>query len=195
MTGILTTALTGFFLLSSTSGLVSRGILQTEVSIAPGPEPERSVTKTLSVAMTGYNATPEQTDEDPFTTASGAYSNPDIIAARSIDLAGELPFGTVIQISRAGASATCGYSVAEEFIGLRVVADSMHPRMRNKIDILFDTNETVRVGRKEVNLARALGFCEDVEVQVVGYVDIARIPASQAELKAAIGKSALALNK
>ena len=194
MTGILTTALTGFFLLSSSTGTFSGGgLLQTPS--APESEPELVATKTLSVSMTGYNAVPEQTDNDPFTTASGAYSNPEIIAARSVDLADELPFGTVIQISQPNASSTCGFGLVEEFVGLRVIADVMHERMRNKIDVLFDTESTVRAGGKNMNPARALGLCRGIQIDVVGHIDIAHIPQTQEELRAAVGKAVLKVNK
>jgi len=193
MTGILTTALTGFFLLSNATGtLAGDGVLQIPL---PTPEPELVTTKTLSVSMTGYNAVPEQTDSDPFTTASGAYSNPEIVAARSVDLAGELPFGTVIQITQTSASSTCGFGLVEGYVGLRVIADSMHSRMHNKIDVLFDADATVQAGGKEMNPARALGLCHDIQIDVVGHVDIAHIPQTQTELKAAVGKATVAVNK
>jgi 3D (Asp-Asp-Asp) domain-containing protein len=149
---------------------------------------------THTVAMTGYNAVPEQTDEDPMTTASGAYSNPEIIVARSVDLADDLPFGTVIEVTANSAtSTTCGLSLVEEHIGYRVVADSMHPRKRAQIDILFDTEHSVKVGGKQVNAARALGVCKGVEVRVVGEVDIKHIPRDQAELKRVVEEQRLAL--
>ena len=137
--------------------------------------------------MTGYNAVAAQTDGDPHITASGAFSNPDIIAARSQDLADELPFGTVIEVVAASSSPNCGYGLVDDQIGLRVIADSMHSRMRNKIDILFDMQDTVRAGGKETNPAIALGVCKRVQIRVVGKIDMKNIPTTQTGLRIAVG--------
>ena len=154
------------------------------------PEPTY---QTLVVSMTGYNAVPEQTDANPLVTASGAYSNPDIMAARSVDLADDLPFGTVIAISTDASSPNCGISAVSELIGLRVIGDSMHPRKRNQIDLLFDQNDTVRARGKQMNPALVLGVCKDIEIAVVGHVDIKHIPQTQTALKAALGLATLAV--
>jgi 3D (Asp-Asp-Asp) domain-containing protein len=133
--------------------------------------------------MTAYNAVVGQTDGDPFTTASGAYSNPEVVAARSRDLAGELPFGTVIRIERtAKDTPRCRFSQVESQIGYRVIADSMHSRWTKKIDVLVDENNTVEVEGREVNPGLALGVCTNVTITVVGSVDIKRMPKTQAEL-------------
>ena len=147
-----------------------------------------------SVSMTGYNAVPGQTDSEPLTTASGAYSDPDIVAARSVDLADELPFGTVIEIVPAATSTdpSCGVSLVQPLIGYRVIADSMNARMHNKIDILFGTDDIVHVGGIDRNPARALGFCRGTKIVVVGHVAISHMPKTQAELKAMLGQAALA---
>lgn len=151
---------------------------------------------TYSVAMTGYNAVPAQTDSDPTTTASGAKSNPDVVVARSVDLADKLPYGTIIAITpRAATSTKCGISTVSDQIGYRVVADSMHSRKRNQIDIMFDTDNSVKVGGKQTNPAIAMGVCSDVEVTVVGKVDISRIPRNQAELKKVVDQQLLAVSK
>lgn len=135
------------------------------------------VQPTYSVAMTGYNAVPGQTDDNPEITASGAYSDPDIVAARSQDLAEELPFGTVIQIDAASSTPGCGYSAVGDDIGLRVIADTMNARMHNKIDILFNGYRT----------ARTLGVCDRVQIRVVGMVDISHVPKTQNDLRVAVG--------
>lgn len=142
-----------------------------------------------TVSMTGYNAVPEQTDSDPFTTASGAYSNPEVVAARSVDLRENLPFGTVIEIVALNDSGNpnCGLEVVEEHLGLRVIADSMHPRKRNQIDILLPTERTIFANSRWVNPAVALGVCKSVEIRVVGKIEIRNIPKSQQELRLAIG--------
>ncbi|MEK7601031.1 MAG: hypothetical protein AAB480_00675 [Patescibacteria group bacterium] len=180
MTGIFNTALIGLFALSGATGTIS---LATPTATAPIEPSYRSYT----VAMTGYNAVAAQTDGDPHITASGAYSNPDIIAARSQDLADELPFGTVIQVTAASSSPNCGYGLVDKQVGLRVIGDSMHSRMRNKVDILFDMQDTVRAGGKETNPAIALGVCKRVQIRVVGKIDMKNIPGTQTGLRLAVG--------
>ncbi|HWP61167.1 MAG TPA: hypothetical protein VN495_01045 [Candidatus Paceibacterota bacterium] len=145
------------------------------------------------VGLTGYNAVPGQTDDDPFTTASGAYSNPQVVAARSVDLADELPFGTVIEITGSnGTMPNCGYDQIGEQIGLRVIADSMNPRIHNRVDILFGNNDIVKVGNIQRNAAGALGMCKGTTVQVVGHIDINHIPKTQAELQNMMNTGAFA---
>ncbi len=142
---------------------------------------------TYSVSMTAYNAVPGQTDDTPYITSIGAYSNPEIIAARSRDLADELPYGTVIEITAASSTVNCGYEVIKDQIGLRVIGDAMNARMVNKIDILFGENHTARARGTTMNSARVLGRCEGVQIQVVGKIDTKQMPKTQAELRLAVG--------
>lgn len=165
---LLNTALIGLFVLSGISGQNSLALAK---NAAEEPPP------TYTVSMTAYNAVPEQTDGDPHITASGAYSNPEIVAARSRDLAEQLPFGTVIEVSTATSSKNCGLHVVGDEVGLRVIADTMHARMQNKIDILLDSKKT----------ARTFGVCEGVDIKVVGKIDIKDMPDTQDELRAQIG--------
>jgi len=139
--------------------------------------------ETYTVSMTAYNAVPGQTDSNPFVTASGMASNPEVVAARSRDLAAELPFGTVIRIERAKADTpSCRFSEVEHQIGYRIIADTMHQRWTDKIDVLFDQTDTVVVEGRAVNPALALGHCAGVTVTVVGSVDMTDPPTTQAEL-------------
>lgn len=144
--------------------------------------------KTFTVKLTSYNAVPEQTDGDPMTTASGAYSNPEVIAARSVDLKTDLPWGTVIKVTRDGEdSENCRFNGVSHLIGYRVIGDSMHSRKREQIDILLDQNDTVPVHGKEINPALALGMCSGVTIQVVGHIESVKdIPATQEELVAMV---------
>lgn len=177
MTGILTTAIGGLFLLSN----IGVGATTTAPVTVDYP--------TRTVSMTGYNAVVEQTDGDPFTTASGAYSNPQVVAARSVDLKDALPFGTVIEIVAHNdtKNPNCGFSVVEEHLGLRVIADSMHPRKRNQIDVLLPNEKTVFANNRWVNPAVALGVCKQVEIRIVGKIAIKEIPKTQNELRLAVG--------
>ncbi len=143
--------------------------------------------------MTAYNAVPAQTDGDPFITASGAWTNPEVVAARSRDLGAELPFGTVIKVERAVAdSPRCQFGKVEHLIGYRVIADTMHSRWTDKIDILLDQTDTVLVEGREVNPALAIGVCGGVTITVVGHVDIKDMPETQDELRAMFEEPALA---
>lgn len=168
MATLVSTALMGFFVWAP----LAAGPLASASEQAPA-----LVQPTYSVAMTGYNAVPGQTDDNPEITASGAYSDPDIVAARSRDLADQLPFGTVIEIVAASSTPGCGYSAVSDDIGLRVIADTMNARMHNKIDILFGGYRT----------ARTFGVCDNVEIRVVGTVDINHMPKSQDDLRLAVG--------
>ena len=145
----------------------------------------------IAVTMTAYNAVPEQTDSDPFTTASGAYSNPEIVAARSRDLAEELPFGTIIEIvGVAKENESCGYHVVAPLVGYRVIADTMNARYSDRIDILFSTEDNFRLKDGSVkNAGSILGICDGVSVRVVGHIDGKRpgkFPKTQGELAALV---------
>lgn len=173
MMGLFSTALTGVFALSGVAGPIALADTQNAVAELTYPS--------YTVSMTAYNAVEAQTDGDPHTTASGVFSDPDVVAARSRDLADELPFGTVIEIVPAASNKTCGIELVSEKLGLRVIADSMHSRKRNQIDVLFDTGP-VSFGGKRVNPAVVFGICKNVEIRVVGRIDIADMPKNQAEL-------------
>ena len=188
MSPLFASALTGFFVFGGVGGITPDALMKTENLSEP-------TYPTYSVAMTGYNAVAEQTDDTPTITGSGAYTYPEIIAARSVDLADELPYGTVIAISQATTTPNCGYGYVKDYIGYRVVGDAMNPRIRNQIDILFGADDYVNAGGKYRNPANALGMCKNVKIAVIGRVDIARIPKTQVELKALIGKASLALKK
>ena len=170
-----------FFILTGSAGHAT----------APAPQYE-----TYNVSMTGYNAVPGQTDDDPFTTASGAYSHPDTVAARSRDLAAQLPFGTVIEVESSSPQAGCGVSLVTKTIGYRVIADTMNARITNTVDILFDTDANVTFGSRTLNAAKVLGRCNEVTIRVVGKIDLsnpANLPSSQIELAAMVGTMGLAL--
>ncbi len=166
----------------------------TSIAVADSKFALATEAKTFTVKLTAYNAVPEQTDGDPMTTASGAFSNPEVIAARSVDLKGDLPWGTVIKVSRKGTdSPNCRFSEVESQIGYRVIGDSMHSRKREQIDILLNENNTVPVYGKEINPALALGLCSDVTIEVVGHIDsVKNFPKSQDELAALVEGSHLA---
>lgn len=141
------------------------------------------VADSLTTKLTAYNAVPAQTDNNPMWTASGAFSNPEVVAARSSDLAYKLPYGTVIAIEHAGYDTpSCGYSKVESQIGYRVIADAMNPRISNTVDVLLDQHKTVLDYGRLINPGLVLGRCGQVTIKVVGHIAVKDIPATQAEL-------------
>jgi len=174
---VLTSALLGFLFVTGTA-----------TADASSTAPSQNI-PTYTVGMTAYNAVASQTDGTPDITASGAFSDPDVVAARSQDLASELPFGSVIAIEAATSSPDCGYDKVGQLIGLRVIADTMNAKEHNKIDVLLPQKFTTTTG-KTANPAIILGSCKDVTIQVVGHVDVSNIPITQAGLAAAIDPSA-----
>lgn len=79
------------------------------------------IVKTIRVFVTAYSSTPEQTDDTPFTTASGKQVREGIVATNL------LPLGTKIKIP--------------EIYGNKVfvVEDRMNPRNDQHVDIWFPT--------------------------------------------------------
>ncbi len=181
------TALMGFLLFSGGAQALPAH------AMAPKAPPQQA----YAVTLTAYNAVPEQTDSDPFVTASGAYSNPEVVAARSRNLADTFPFGTIIELDGSNISSgeTCGYDVVAHRIGYRVIADAMNARYTDRIDVLFDTKADYATTDKGMkNAAEVLGICEGVTIRVVGHIDIKNIPKTQTELaKLVVGKNGLAL--
>ncbi len=167
------------------------------VAVAQPVAPVASVLPGYLVTLTAYNAVAAQTDSNPFETASGAYSNPEVVAARSGNLTGMLPFGTIIEIDGSNTpSDSCGFSLVKPLIGYRVIEDTMNPRYTNRIDVLFNTKDNfIRTDGRTMNAANILGICKGITIRVVGHVDINHIPKTQAELAALVeGGGGLALN-
>lgn len=189
-------ALMGFSLLFGTAplSLGNAVVPSSDAPVAPA-------TPSYAVTLTAYNAVPAQTDASPLETASGMFSNPEIVAARSQDLAGKLPFGTIIELDGSDISSgdTCGYSVVAPLIGYRIIADTMNVRYTDRLDVLFDTKSNyTQTDGHSMNAANVLGICKGVTFHVVGHVninDVKHLPKTQGELAALIGKtSSLALN-
>ena len=179
-------ALLGFFLLSSMS----------MTTPAPADVPFAPPLPNYEVALTAYNAVPAQTDDEPFITASGAYANPEVVAARSQDLQDELPFGTIIEIDGPTSKQhTCGYSMVSPILGYRVIADTMNVRYTNRIDVLFSTKSNYHmVDGSMKNASTILGICKGITIRVVGHLDLTRannLPKTQAELVSLISRGLL----
>ena len=186
-------ALMGFLFLPGSAGAPAHAeTISAPIAVAgTAEEPSKrlatskEVAQTYQVSMTAYNAVPGQTDANPFVTASGMASNHEVVAARSRDMAAELPFGTVIRLERSTKDTpSCRFGEVEHQIGYRIIADTMHQRWTHKIDVLLDHTDTVIVEGREVNPAVALGVCGGVTATVVGKVDMTDPPTTQAELAA-----------
>lgn len=142
---------------------------------------------TYAVTITAYNAVSEQTDGDPLVTASGSFSNPEVVAARSRDLAKELPFGTIIEIvGPSTLNNSCGYNTVAPIIGYRVIADTMNARYTSHIDILFHTKSNyITNDGSAKNAGVILGICRGASIRVIGHIDIKnpnKLPKTQGEL-------------
>lgn len=80
----------------------------------------------LTVDVTGYSSSPEETDADPFITASGKYVRQGVVAANF------LPIGTKIRFP-------------ERFGNqIFVVEDRMNKRFYDKVDIWFETKDEAK---------------------------------------------------
>jgi len=183
MASIFTSALMVLLLLSNSATTT----LQTPAW--PCTAPEEPTYETMTVNMTGYNAVPGQTDSTPDISASGYKVNANVDAARSRDLADVLPFGTVIELVPGTATSTksCELPSVADSIGYRVITDTMNPRIHEHIDILFHTDDDIFIGGRYLNVAKAMGWCDDVSIRIVGHIDLAHKPRTQAELRYALG--------
>jgi 3D (Asp-Asp-Asp) domain-containing protein len=193
-------ALVGFIILSGGAGPSSlpdtASTTSAKIALADPVHVERPASpESYTVKLTSYNALPEQTDSTPFTTSIGALSNPEVVAARSSDLAEKLPYGTIVAFEgpEDGDSSNCHFSAVKRLIGYRVIADAMNPRIHNTVDVLLDETDTVTVDEKEMNPSRALGLCSGVTVKVIGKIAKKDFPKTQAELLDIIRAGQLAM--
>lgn len=94
--------------------------------IQPKPEAivKSIIDEELTISITGYSSTTDQTDDDPFTTAMGTHVRDGIVAANF------LPFGTKIKIP--------------QIFGDKIftVEDRMNKRYWERIDIWFPDRES-----------------------------------------------------
>lgn len=165
---------------------------------AAAPTFEEPPLASYTLTLTGYNAVPGQTDDTPFETAAGTYTNPEVVAARSQDMNDELPFGTIVEIvGPASDTAACNYNTVASHIGYRVIADTMNIRLHHRIDVLFSIHDRYLLpSGGTMNAASLLGACPKTQVKVVGFVDIsnpANLPKTQDELAALVHQNLIAV--
>ena len=106
-----------------------------ESSPLTAPKAEFKSIKTHMVTATGYSSTPDQTDDTPFTTASGTTVRDGIVATNF------LPFGTLIKIPK--------------LFGDKIftVEDRMNRRYKTRVDIWFPERELAKIfGIKEITI-------------------------------------------
>jgi len=89
----------------------------------------------MTVTVTAYSSTEDQTDDSPFTTASNKQVTDGIVAANF------LPFGTKLQIPK-----LFGDKVF-------VVEDRMHNRFGDRVDIWFaDRDTATKFGKRTADI-------------------------------------------
>lgn len=98
-----------------------------------------------AIAVTGYSSRIEETDSDPFITASNTETAPGVLAL-SRDL---------LRTFTPGAPFDFGDRVLVAGVGVYQVEDTMHPRWTRRADVWFpSTEEALAWGRRETYLAR-----------------------------------------
>ena len=106
-----------------------------ELSVSSKPEKEFRLIAEHTVVATAYSSTPDQTDDTPFTTASGTTVRDGIVATNF------LPFGTLIRIPKLFGDK------------IFVVEDRMNRRYKTRIDIWFPERELAKIfGIKKVSI-------------------------------------------
>ncbi|GAA6756902.1 3D domain-containing protein [Thermus thalpophilus] len=110
--------------------------------------------KVLRLQATAYTSSLRETDVTPFVTATGMRARLGVLAV-SRDLLKVLPYGTKVRLRDLGSVYGRGKGQFDYLFQGRlfVVADVMHPRMREKVDVwLPDRATAVRFGRRWVEL-------------------------------------------
>ncbi|WP_234553495.1 3D domain-containing protein [Thermus caliditerrae] len=106
--------------------------------------------KVLILQGTAYTSSVRETDSTPFVTATGMRTRLGVLAV-SPDLLKVLPYGTKVRLKDLGSVYGRGRGQFDALFQGRVfvVADVMHPRMREKVDVwLPDRATALRFGRR-----------------------------------------------
>lgn len=101
----------------------------TDISGATHPK------KRMTVVITAYSSTEDQTDDTPFITATGEHVADGIVAANF------LPFNAYIQIPKMFGNK------------IFVVKDRMHPRFNDRVDVWFaDRGAAMKFGKRTLEI-------------------------------------------
>ncbi len=117
-----------------------------QASLEPG--------KVLRLQATAYTSSPRETDATPFITATGMRTRLGVLAV-SRDLLKVLPYGTKVRLRDLGSVHGRGVGQFNYLFQDRifVVADTMNPRFRNRVDVwLPDRALALKFGRRYVEL-------------------------------------------
>ncbi|WP_018110832.1 3D domain-containing protein [Thermus igniterrae] len=114
----------------------------------------KEASRVMLLQATAYTSSVRETDRTPFVTATGARTRLGVLAV-SPDLLRILPYGTQVRLRDLGSVYGRGRGQFDYLFQGRVfvVADVMHPRMREKVDVwLPDRATALRFGRRMVQL-------------------------------------------
>ena len=102
--------------------------------------------QSISVIVTAYSSTVDQTDSTPFLTSTQERVRPGIVAVSRDLLSTELPYGTQIRIIHIEEDPyRCGAWNVDTILE---VQDTMHRRKRNQVDIWVPSRaEAIQWGR------------------------------------------------
>lgn len=118
---------TAVYLPANSVDSVRKVLAESDATLPDLPAKPRATKRTLWVTVTAYSSTVDQTDSDPFTTASGAKVRDGIIAWNGV------PFGTELRLP-----SHFGDKVF-------VVKDRLNPRAsRYHVDIWMPTREAAK---------------------------------------------------
>ena len=140
-----------------------------------GPRPAPESGPALQVRATAYNSLENQTNSQPFITATGERTRWGIIAVSRDLLGEELPYGSLVRLTDLGNFHTGrgagAFQTLLDGTGTFIVEDTMHPRKFNQIDVWFqDYASAVNWGVRRlevevVRLGRVAEPGEDVEAE------------------------------
>jgi 3D (Asp-Asp-Asp) domain-containing protein len=120
----------------------SVALLDTPIAVKPvvrevaGP----SANPSFTLRATAYNSMVEQTNDQPFITATGARTRWGIIAVSRDMLGVNLPYGSLVRLTDLGTFAHGRGAGAYQALldnHIFIVEDTMHPRKTQQIDVWF----------------------------------------------------------
>lgn len=132
-----------------------------------------------SITVTAYRAVPEQTDASPTVTSIGHSVHPyGAAVSQDVIKSGEICYGDVIVVD--------GY-------GLRVVNDTMNPRIKRGVDLFVETRaQEIKVGIRKNQTIQVLRSpnraCKRKEAMTMAMINAKRLKNALAEFRKEKGK-------